>query len=72
MTTQELLEEYGFKDLDEVKLIIRMAFPSVWRRAWIPVYPSAAWVISALSFLRTYLATNSIDTMIKWAKRKEE
>lgn len=72
MTTEELLKKYGFKNFDEVRLIIRMSFPSIFRRAWVPVYPSAEWVIRALSFLRTYLVTNSIDTMIEWAKGKSD
>lgn len=69
MTTQELLEKHGFKTMDEVRLIINMAFPSIVRRAWTPVYPSAEWTVRALRFLQTYLVTNSIDVMIEWAKK---
>ena len=72
MTTQELLERYHFKNLGEVRLMIKMAFPSIWRRAWVPVYPSATWVIRAVSFLKIYLVTESIDVMIDWAKRKDD
>ncbi len=72
MTTQELLEKYNFKNLDEVRLIVNMAFPSVFRRAWTPVYPSAAWIIRALSFLQKYLVTESIDVMIEWAKKGDK
>ena len=70
MTTEELLAKYGFKDLKEVKLIVNMAFPSMIRRAWAPVYPSAEWTIRALRFLQKHLVTNSIDTMIAWARDK--
>lgn len=69
MTTQELLGKYGFKNLDEVRLIINMAFPSIVRRAWTPIYPSAEWTARALRFLQIYLVTNSIDVMIEWAKK---
>lgn len=68
-TEQELLEKYNFKNLDEVKLIINMSFPTAFRRLWVPVYPSAIWVIRAISFLRTYLVTDSIDVMVEWARK---
>lgn len=69
MTEYDMLKKYGFKNLDEVRLIIRMAFPSIVRRAWTPIYPSAEWTIRALDFLQIYLVTNSIDVMIEWAKK---
>lgn len=72
MNVQELLEEYQFKDLDEVKLIIKMAFPGLLRRAWVPVYPSADWIVRAIGFCERYLKTNSIDVMVEWARRKKD
>lgn len=71
-TNQGMLEKYGFKDLDEVRLIINMAFPGIIRRAWTPVYPSATWIIRAVSFLQKYLVTDSIDVMIDWAKKGDK
>ena len=70
MTTQELLEEYQFKDLDEVKLIIKMAFPGLLRRAWVTLYPSSYWIKRALGFCEKYLKTNNIDVMVEWSRGK--
>ena len=70
MTEKDLLKDYGFVNFEEVKLMIRMAFPRWYNRFFVPVYPSATLVIKALEAAKRYLRTESIDVMIAWARGK--
>lgn len=60
-----LCKQYSFENPADVKEIIADAFS----KKLFAVKPQAFQLIRALSLARTYLATNDLDAIIKWAKQ---
>ena len=64
MNVDNLCKEYQFNNLDEVKEVIQAA----WTKKLFAVRPQVFVLIRALGVARTFLATNDLNEVIKWAR----